>query len=186
MRTLIRSVTVAAAACMIFSAGAVVAQDDMAFEKKEPFKVGYSVYDMLQPYWQEYARGIQEAAEAAGAEFVISDQKSSQEAQVSGSMDLINQGISALVVSPVQPEALPTVVDAAHEAKIPVIIGDVGAEGDYDAFILSDNYEGGVAAGQYMVEALADQPEPRESPRRSCCTPDPPQANSALLVSGMS
>ncbi|MCC7206660.1 MAG: substrate-binding domain-containing protein, partial [Anaerolineae bacterium] len=133
-----------------------------AFEKKDPFKIGYSVYDMQQPYWQEYARGVQEAAEAAGAEFVLSDQKSSQETQVSGSLDLINQGISALVVSPVQPSALPAVVDAAHEAKIPVIIGDVGAEGDYDAFVLSDNYQGGVLAAQYMVEQLQDLPAPRE------------------------
>ena len=84
------------------------------------------------------------------------DQKSSQETQVSGSLDLINQGISALVVSPVQPAALPASIDAAHEAKVPVIIGDVGAEGDYDAFVLSDNYEGGVLAAQYMVEQLAD------------------------------
>lgn len=156
MRTTFRTVSIAAAACLVFGAGAVVAQDDMAFEKKDPLKVGYSVYDMQQPYWQEYARGVQEAAEAAGAEFLLSDQKSSQEAQVSGSLDLINQGISALVISPVQPAALPAAIDAAHEAKIPVLIGDVGAEGDYDGFVLSDNYEGGVLAAQYMVEQLAD------------------------------
>jgi ribose transport system substrate-binding protein len=133
-----------------------VAQDEMTFEKKDPFRIGYSVYDMQQPYWQEYARGVEEAAVAAGAEFLLSDQKSSQEAQVSGSLDLINQGISALVVSPVQPAALPAVVDAAHEAKIPVLIGDVGAEGDYDGFVLSANYDGGALAAQYMVEQLAD------------------------------
>ena len=77
-------------------------------------------------------------------------------------MDLINQGISALVVSPVQPPALPTIVDAAHAAKIPVIIGDVGAEGDYDAFVLSANYEGGKLAAQYMAEQLKDKPGTKE------------------------
>ncbi|MGD8683985.1 MAG: substrate-binding domain-containing protein [Chloroflexota bacterium] len=140
----------------VVGAGTAVAQDEMTFEKKDPFRIGYSVYDMQQPYWQEYARGVEEAAVAAGAEFLLSDQKSSQEAQVSGSLDLINQGISALVVSPVQPAALPAVVDAAHEAKIPVLIGDVGAEGDYDGFVLSANYDGGALAAQYMVEQLAD------------------------------
>jgi ribose transport system substrate-binding protein len=155
MRSVIRTASVAVAACLVFGAGAVMAQDGTTFEKKDPLKVGYSVYDMQQPYWQEYARGVQEAAEAAGAEFLLSDQKSSQEAQVSGSLDLINQGISALVISPVQPAALPASIDAAHEAKIPVIIGDVGAEGDYDAFVLSDNYQGGVLAAQYMVEQLS-------------------------------
>lgn len=132
------------------------------FEKKTPAKIGYSVYDMQQPYWQEYARGVEEAAKAAGYEFVLSDQKSSQETQVSGSMDLINQGISALVVSPVQPPALPGIVEAAHAAKIPVIIGDVGAEGEYDAFVLSANYDGGKLAAQYMVEKLKDKPGTKE------------------------
>lgn len=126
------------------------------FEKKEPAKIGYSVYDMQQPYWQEYARGVEEAAKAANYEFILSDQKSSQETEVSGSMDLINQGVSALVVSPVQPAALPSIIDEAHAAKIPVIIGDVGAEGDFDAFVLSDNYEGGKIAALYMVEKLKD------------------------------
>ena len=132
--------------------GVVTAQG--TFEKKDPFKIGYSVYDMQQPYWQQYAKGVEDASKAAGAEFVLSDQKSSQETQVSGSMDLINQGISALVVSPVQPPALPAIIDAAHAAKIPVIIGDVGAEGDYDAFVLSDNYGGGKTAALYMVDKL--------------------------------
>ena len=40
--------------------------------------------------------------------------------------------------------------------RIPVLIGDVGAEGDYDGFVLSDNYEGGVLAAKYMVEQLGD------------------------------
>ena len=161
MKSVLRAITLVLLLSLAFTATGVVAQDG-PFEKKDPFKIGYSVYDMQQPYWQEYARGVQEAAEEAGAEFVLSDQKSSQETQVSGSLDLINQGISALVVSPVQPSALPAVVDAAHEAAIPVIIGDVGAEGEYDAFVLSDNYQGGVLAAQYMVEQLQDKPEPRE------------------------
>jgi ribose transport system substrate-binding protein len=141
--------------------GVVLAQGG-EFQKKDPFIIGYSVYDMQQPYWQEYARGVEEAAKEAGAQFVLSDQKSSQETQVSGSLDLINQGISALVVSPVQPSALPAVIDAAHEAKIPVVIGDVGAEGDYDAFVLSDNYEGGRLAAQYVVEQLSGREGKKE------------------------
>lgn len=129
---------------------------DMQFVKNEPVAIGYSVYDMQQPYWQAYAQGIEDGAEEAGYGFALSDQKSSQQAQVSGSIDLVNQDISALVVSPVQPPALPAVIDAAHEAQIPVIVGDVGVEGDYDAFILSDNEGGGQMAAQYIVDQLSD------------------------------
>jgi len=132
------------------------------FVKKSPVKIGYSVYDMQQPYWQAYAKGIEDAAKAAGYQFVLSDQKSSQQAEVSGSIDLINQGISALVVSPVQPPALPAIIEKAHQAKIPVIIGDVGVAGDYDAFVLSDNEGGGKLAADYMAKHLQSKPGTKE------------------------
>lgn len=152
----------AAAPTTAVAAPAAPAASSTKFTKKTPLKIGYSVYDMQQPYWQGYAKGVQQAAEAAGYQFILSDQKSSQQAEVSGSIDLINQGISALVNSPVEPSALPAVVDAAHKANIPVVIGDVGAAGDYDAFVLSDNYNGGVLAAQYIQKALKDKPGTKE------------------------
>lgn len=128
------------------------------FEKKSPLKIGYSVFDRSDPYWNAYVKGIQFQAKKYKAAVVISDDKSSEALQISGSQNLINQGISALIVSPIQPSALPATITAAHTAKIPVIIGDVGATGDYDAYVLSDNYNGGVLAAQYMEKAFAGKP----------------------------
>ena len=125
------------------------------FKPKSPITVGYSVFDMKQPYFQIYAAGIKSEAKKLGWAYVESDQKSSEQLQVSGSSDLINQGISALIVSPIQPSALPATITQAHASNIPVIIGDVGAVGDYDAYVVSNNYNGGVLAGEYMVKALA-------------------------------
>ena len=136
--------------------------DELKFQKKSPVKIGYSVYDMQQPYWQAYAKGIEDAAKAAGYGFVLSDQKSSQQTEVSGSIDLINQGVSALIVSPVQPAALPAVIEKAHQAQIPVVIGDVGVAGNYDVFVLSANEEGGRLAAQYMAKSLHDKPGTKE------------------------
>ncbi len=132
------------------------------FQKKEPLKIGYSTYDLQQPYWQSYTAGIKDAAAKQKIEVVVADQKSSQQNQVSGSADLINQGISALIISPVQPPALPATVAAAHTAKIPVIVADIGAQGDYDAFILSDNRHGGELAANYVVDSLGKQPGPHQ------------------------
>ena len=77
---------------------------------------------------------------------------------LSGSIDLINQGISALINSPIEPAALPAVIDKGHPANIPVVIGDVGVAGKYDAFIVSNNEDGGKLAAQYMIEHLKDKP----------------------------
>ncbi len=136
---------------------AAFASGQTKFVKKNPVKIGYSVFDMQQPYWQAYWKGIQDACKAAGYQSILSDQKSSQQAEVSGSIDLINQGISALINSPIEPAALPAVIDKAHQANIPVVIGDVGVAGKYDAFILSNNEDGGKLAAQYMIEHLKDK-----------------------------
>jgi ribose transport system substrate-binding protein len=144
----------------ITSAGLAFGQTK--FVKKEPVKIGYSVFDLQQPYWQAYTKGVQDACKAAGYQCVVSDQKSNQQAEVSGSIDLINQGISALINSPIEPAALPAVIEKAHQAKIPVVIGDVGVAGNYDAFIVSNNEEGGKLAAQYMIEHLKDKPGTKE------------------------
>jgi ribose transport system substrate-binding protein len=129
-----------------------------SFTKKSPLKVGYSVFDLKQPYWQLYVRGIKDQAKKDGYAYVESDQKSSEQTQVAGSADLISQGISALIVSPIQPSALPATITQAHAAKIPVVIGDVGAVGPYDTYVLSNNTNGGKLAAQYMVKQLEGKP----------------------------
>ncbi len=124
------------------------------FVKKSPLKIGYSTYDLQNPYWQNYTAGIKAAAKAKGVQVIVADQKSSAQAQVSTSSDLINQGISGLIVSPVEPKALPASVTAAHAAKIPIVVGDVGGAGKYDAFIVSDNIKGGGEAADFMATKL--------------------------------
>jgi len=135
---------------------------DVQFEKKDPLTLGYSVYDLQNPYWQAYAAGVEEGAKREGIEVTIVDQKSDQQQQVSGSLDLINQGISGLIITPVQPSALPTTIDAAHEAKIPAVIADIGTAGDYDAYIQSNNTSGGALAADYVIEQLEDSEGPHK------------------------
>lgn len=132
------------------------------FEAKDPLTIGYSVYDLQNPYWQSYAAGVEAGAEKAGVEAIVVDQKSDQQQQVSGSLDLINQGISGLIVTPVQPSALPSTIDAAHDAKIPVVIADIGTAGDYDAYIQSNNSDGGALAAQYVIDQLGEVPGPHK------------------------
>ncbi|MBF0687406.1 MAG: substrate-binding domain-containing protein [Cellulomonas sp.] len=175
MRHLSRAIGLVAASALLMSACASgadepaestpTAGDESAtvqFEKKDPLKIGYSVYDLQNPYWQSYAAGVKAGGEAAGVEIVVVDQKSDQQQQVSGSLDLINQGISGLVVTPVQPSALPSTIDAAHDAKIPVVIADIGTAGEYDAYIQSNNANGGALAAEYVIEQLGDVPGPHK------------------------
>lgn len=141
---------------------ATLASGQTKFVKKNPVKIGYSAMDMQQPYFQAYTKGVQDACKAADCQLILTDQKSSQQAEVSGSIDLINQGISALIISPIEPAALPAVIDKAHQVNIPVVIGDVGVAGKYDAYIVSNNEEGAKLAAQYMIEHLKDKSGTKE------------------------
>lgn len=118
-------------------------------------KIGFSVFDMQYGFFQEMERGTREAAEAAGYDYVLVDQKSSESTMVSATQDLINQGINALIISPFRPDAMGPLVDAAKKKNIPVIINDIGGGGTaYDVIVISNNAEGGVMAADYMDKVI--------------------------------
>jgi ribose transport system substrate-binding protein len=118
-------------------------------------KIGFSVYDMQYGYFQDMERGTREAAKAAGCDYVLVDQKSSESTMVSATQDLLNQGITALIISPIKPDAMGPIVDAAHAKKIPVVVDDIGGGGTkYDVIVVSDNEKGGKLAADAMDKAI--------------------------------
>jgi ribose transport system substrate-binding protein len=122
-------------------------------------KIGFSVYDMQYGFFQDMERGTHEAVEAAGFEYVLVDQKSSESTMVASTQDLINQGISALVISPFKPDALGPIVDAAKAKGIPVVVDDIGGGGsDYDVIVISDNAKGGELAAIEMDRLIKAKP----------------------------
>src|SRR5258708_10576603 len=113
----------------------VVPADESPAKKK----IGFSVYDMQYGFFQDMEKGTKEAAEAAGFDYVLVDQKSSESTMVSATQDLLDQGISALIISPFKPDAFGPIVDAAKAKKIPVVIDDLGGWGTvYNLIFLSE------------------------------------------------
>jgi ribose transport system substrate-binding protein len=126
------------------------------FQKRSPLTIGYSIQSAQDPYWQGYVRGIKHEMKKYGfTKLLTQDSQASAAKQVSGSLALIHSGISALIISPQEPSALVSTETAAHAAKIPVVVGDIGAAGNYDGFVLSDNYTGGKLAAGFVAKALA-------------------------------
>ncbi|MDR1131988.1 MAG: substrate-binding domain-containing protein [Oscillospiraceae bacterium] len=118
--------------------------------------IGFSVYDMQYEFFQNMEKGTREAVEALGWKYVLHDEKSSEQEMVTGAINLINSGVSALIISPCKPEALSSIVAAAKEKNIPVIVDDIGGGGtDYNAIVISNCYHGGQLGADYTVELLA-------------------------------
>ena len=155
--------TVMVASLGLISIGSAARAEDAKFAKKSPLTLGYSIQSAQDPYWKGYVRGIEEEMKKYGfTKLLTQDSQASAQKQVSGSLALVNNGISALIISPHEPSALPATITAAHNEKIPVIVGDVGASGDHDGFVLSDNYQGGVLAAEFIIKALASKPGVQE------------------------
>jgi len=117
--------------------------------------IGFSVYDMKYEFFQMMEKGTRERVQELGYGYQLHDQKSDELQMVSGCKSLINQGAAGLIVSPIKPDALGAVVDAAQKAGIPVVINDIGGGGTpYQAIVISDNFGGGKLAAQHVIEKL--------------------------------
>ncbi len=136
--------------------------------------IAYSCYNMSWEYYVTLAQGVKEAAEAAGYEYVEHDQQSDQSLMIQGCTDLLNQDIACLVLTPCKPEAAASIYELAQEKGIPVILADIGTEASgYLACLKSDNYDGGVLAGNYVLDNLTDA----QSKKAAMITVDPSNTN---------
>ncbi len=131
--------------------------------------IGFSVYDMQYGFFQDMEKGTKEAATAAGYDYILVDEKSSESTMVSATIDLINQGIDALIISPFKPDALGPIVDAAKAKGIPVVVDDIGGGGSaYDAIVISNNEEGGVMAAVQMDKLISAAGKPKKVASITC------------------
>jgi ribose transport system substrate-binding protein len=117
--------------------------------------IGFSIYDMQYEFFQDMEAGTREGVESLGYKYILHDQKSDETEMVTGARNLIDQGIDALIISPIKPDALNSIVEYAHNAGIPVVVDDIGGGGsNYDVIVVSDNYGGGVQAGEFVASKL--------------------------------
>ncbi|MCD7898086.1 MAG: sugar ABC transporter substrate-binding protein [Planctomycetaceae bacterium] len=142
-------------ACAVFLA-ALFACAPEAGEKK--VSIGYVVQDLGNQYWVAMAEGVKARAAELGWEATVLDTRTDPARELANTEDLIEKGVDYLLVSPWDPDTGRTVVEVANKAGIPVAILDIGvAGGEVDTFIISENYEGGRLAGEYVASLLGNQ-----------------------------
>ena len=145
-------------------------------ETKGKITVGLSIYGANISYFVAMQRGVEEYCAQQGYEVIVHDEKMDETEMVSGCINLLNQGVDALLVSPFKPEALGPVATLAFEKGVPFIILDIGNGNGafpYDAFIVSDNIGGGRLAGEYLIEKLKEAGKDFASIKTAVITIDP-------------
>lgn len=125
---------------------------------EEKLTIAYSTQGVDSDYWYIMERGVAQACEDLGYNYLMQSHNNDETLMVSTCQNFIQQNVAGLIVSPSKPEALGPVVAAAHASGIPVVVGDMGDGGtDDDGLVLSDNYGGGVLSANYILGLFEEE-----------------------------
>lgn len=119
--------------------------------------IGLSLSNLGNPFFASVQEGAEEAAARLGVTLVVEDAADNAETQAEQIQALIEQGVRALMINPVDSEAIGSSIEAANAAGIPVFTIDrSAASGEVVAHIASDNVVGGKMAGDYLADTLSE------------------------------
>lgn len=127
-------------------------------EEEEVYKFGFSAIDMENPYFITLEKSIRVSVEDEGAVMITKDPASDPQLQAQQIQEMIDEGIDAIFISPVDWIEITPSLEALKEAGVKIINVDTQVkEMDYvDAYIGSDNEEAGFICGQDLIERCPD------------------------------
>jgi ribose transport system substrate-binding protein len=117
--------------------------------------IGASLLTQQHPFYNELAKAITAEAKAKNVSVEISIANQDLNKQLADIEDFIVKGVDVIIMSPVDSKGALAAVMRAQTAGIKVITVDVPVEGAKVAsYIGTDNYAGGVKAGELMAEQI--------------------------------
>lgn len=108
-------------------------------------------------FWKTVHAGGEKAAQELGVKVIWQgpQKESDREQQINIVQNFISRGVSAIVLAPLDENALVRPVKSALKRKIPVVIIDSGLKGEgYSSFVATNNFAGGQLAAQKLTEML--------------------------------
>lgn len=111
-------------------------------------------------FWKTVHAGGAKAAQEFGVKIIWQgpQKESDREQQINIVQNFISRGVDAMVLAPLDENALARPVQSALKRKIPVVIIDSGLKGEgYSSFIATNNYASGELAAQKLTEMLGSK-----------------------------
>ncbi|GAC1518338.1 MAG: substrate-binding domain-containing protein [Polyangiales bacterium] len=111
-------------------------------------------------FWKAVHAGAAKAGKELGVEIAWNGPL--KEDDLKGQIDIVqsftSQGVSGIVLAPLNDKALQKSVHDAVGSKVPVVIFDSDLQGsDHSSFVATDNVVAGKLAGEAMAKALGDK-----------------------------
>mgnify|MGYP005771245649 FL=1 len=121
---------------------------------EEGYIFGFSAIDMENPYFITLENSIRESLTENGDRLITMDPGTDEDVQASQIQQMIDEGIDAIFLSPVNWESITPSLETLREAGVKIINVDTQVkEMDYvDAYVGSDNLEAGRICGQALLE----------------------------------
>ncbi len=127
-------------------------------EEAEAIKIGVSVADQSNVFYVDIVDGM-ESAVKEGDELIVVDAGFDAAKQLNDIDDMIQQGVKAMLIDPVDSNAIKTAIDACEEAGIPVIAYNSPVNFEIASTVASDNYMAGQLVGEAMAKAIGEKGE---------------------------
>lgn len=143
-----KALAIAAAAGLLFSAGAARAQDEI--------KIGMVNLSLCCAYFVGMDAAVKDEATAYSNVTILSTDADGDVAKLTSDVeDLLSQNVDGLIVSGAWIEAAPAALEAINMAGTPVVMVDrLLKGGDYTSWVGPDNRAIGEGIGDYIVERL--------------------------------
>jgi ribose transport system permease protein len=118
-------------------------------------KIGLSLSTLNNPFFVQIRAGAQEEARKLGVDLTVTDAQNDASQQANQVQNFTSEGLSSVVVNPVDSDAAGPSVRSANKADIPVVAVDRGVnKADTAALVASDNVEGGELGAEALAEKL--------------------------------
>ena len=153
-----RSAAVARTAALLLAATQLVS---CAKRDEGKFVVGFSQMESDNPWRIAQTKSLRDEAAKRGVELVVTDAQGQTAKQVSDVEDLIARRVNIILLAPREFEGLAPALQAAKEAKIPVVLIDREAAGtpgeDFVTFLGSNFVEQGKRAAEWLAKETNGQ-----------------------------
>lgn len=127
-------------------------------ETKDGYTIAVLAWSQAEEFGVDVITGAEEkAAELGNVTVVKPDPAGDMQKEIAILEDLIQQGVDAICVAPVDADAIVPYIDKVREAGIVLVDYDVETEAECDAKVLSDNKAGGAMAADQLVAKMGTE-----------------------------
>ena len=118
-------------------------------------KIAYIVSDTSIPFWQIMTKGLKDKSLKLGYEVNIYNSNNTRKNEIENFSKALKENVSGIVLSPINSSSEVFLLKLAKQAKIPVVISDIGTDsGEYVSFISSNNYDGAYKIGKVLASKM--------------------------------